>query len=59
MVRNNDAGLVPIIVQQAVLYSTSASLDNAGNGELIGRRLAYALRTDDVSDRGGIDKNFF
>jgi hypothetical protein len=37
MVRNNDAGLVPIVVQQAVLYSASASLDNAGNGELIGR----------------------
>ncbi len=59
MVRNNDAGLVPIIVQQAVLYSASASLDNAGNDELIGRRLAHVPRTDDDSDRGGIDKNFF
>ena len=31
MVRNNDNGLVPVIVQQVVLYSASASLDNAGD----------------------------
>ena len=28
MVRNNDDGLVSVVVQQAVLYSASASIDN-------------------------------
>ena len=50
MVRNNDDGLVPIVVQQAFLYSASASIDNMGDDKLTGRRLAYALRTDDVGD---------
>jgi hypothetical protein len=31
MVRNNDNSLIPIVMQQAVLYLASASLDNAGN----------------------------
>jgi hypothetical protein len=40
MVRNNGDGLVPVIVQQAVLYSTSAlsaSLNNVGDDELTER----------------------
>ncbi len=31
MVRNNDNSLIPIVMQQAVLYLASASLNNAGN----------------------------
>jgi hypothetical protein len=31
--RNNDDGLVPIVIQQPVLYLASASLDNARNSE--------------------------
>ena len=31
MARNNDNGLVPIVMQQAVLYSASASIDNVGD----------------------------
>ena len=50
MARNNDDGLVPVVVQQAVLYSASASIDNVGDDKSTGRRLAYALRTDDVGD---------
>jgi hypothetical protein len=37
MVRTNDDGLVPIIVQQPVLYSSSASLDDAGDDKSTGR----------------------
>mgnify|MGYP006201267699 CR=1 FL=1 len=48
--RNNDNGLVPVVVQQAVLHSASASLDDVGDDESIGQRLAYTLRTDDVGD---------
>ena len=43
--RNNDDGLVPVVVQQAVLHSASASIDNVGDDKLTGRRLAYVLRT--------------
>jgi hypothetical protein len=43
-------GLVPVVVQQAILYLASASLDNAGNDESTGQRLAYMLRTDDSGD---------
>jgi hypothetical protein len=50
MVRNNDDRLVPVIVQQAVLYSASASIDNVGDDKSTGQRLVYALRTDDVGD---------
>ena len=50
MARNNDDGLVPVVVQQAVLYSASASIDNVGDNKSTGQRLAYALRTDDVGD---------
>jgi hypothetical protein len=50
MARNKDDGLVPVVVQQAVLYSAFASLDNVGDDESTGRRLAYSLRTDDVGD---------
>jgi len=50
MARNNDDGLVPIVVQQAILYSASASIDNVGDDKPTGRQLAYALSTDDVSD---------
>ena len=31
MTRENDDCLVPVVVQQAVLYLASASLDDAGN----------------------------
>ena len=48
--RHNDDGLVPVVVQQAVLHSASASLDDVGDDESTGRRLAYMLRTDDVGD---------
>ena len=50
MARNNDDGLVPVVVQQAVLYSASASIDNVGDDKSTGRRLAYVLRTDDVGN---------
>ena len=50
MARTNDDGLVPVVVQQAVLYSAFASLDSVGEDESTGRRLAYALCTDDVGD---------
>jgi hypothetical protein len=50
MVRNNDDGLVPVVMQQAVLYSASASIDNVGDDKSTGQRLTYALRTDDVGD---------
>ena len=50
MARNNDDGLVPVVVQQAVLYSASASIDNVGDDKSTGQRLAYALRTDNVGD---------
>ena len=49
MARKND-GLVPVVVQQAILYLASASLDGAGNDESTGRRLAYTLCTDDAGD---------
>jgi hypothetical protein len=35
--RNNNDGLVPIVMQQPVLFSASAGRDNAGNDELTGR----------------------
>ncbi len=50
MARNNKDGLAPIVVQQAVLHSASASLDNVGEDESTRRRLAYTLRTVDVGD---------
>jgi hypothetical protein len=50
MVRNNDDGLIPVIVQQAVLHSASASLDDAGDDKSTGRQLLYALRMDDVGN---------
>ena len=33
MVRNNDDGLIPIVVQQAALYSASTSLDDFGDND--------------------------
>jgi hypothetical protein len=33
MARINDDGLVPVVVQQAVLYSASASLDDVSNNK--------------------------
>ncbi len=45
MVRNNEDGLVPVVVQQAILYLASASLDNVGDNKSTGRELAYTLRT--------------
>ena len=36
MARKNDNGLVPIVVQQAVLYLASASLDDVGGDESTG-----------------------
>ncbi len=50
MVRNNDDGLIPVVVQQTILYSASASIDNVGDDKSTGQRLAYVLRTDDVGD---------
>ncbi len=49
MARNND-GLVPVVVQQAILYLASASLEDTGDDESPRRRLAYMLRTDDAGD---------
>ncbi len=43
-------GLVPVVVQQAILYLASASLNDAGDDELTGQRLAYTLCTDDAGD---------
>jgi len=34
MVRNNNNCLVPIVVQQSVLYSASASLEDVGDDKL-------------------------
>ena len=48
--RNNNDGLAPLIVQQAALHLALASLDDMGEDESTGRRLAYTLRTDDVGD---------
>jgi len=50
--RNNNDGLVPVVLQQPVLDSASASLNlnNAGSNESAGRRLAYALRTDNIGN---------
>jgi len=45
---NNDDGLVPVVMQPAVLHSALASLDDVGDDESTGRQLAYTLRTDDV-----------
>jgi len=50
MVRKNNNSLVPVVMLQAILYLASASLDDVGDDESTGRRLAYALRTDDVGD---------
>ena len=36
LVRNNDNGLVPVLVQQAVLYSASTSFNDAGDNESTG-----------------------
>ena len=49
MAINND-GLVPVVVQQAILYLASASLDDAGKDKSTGRRLAYTLHTDNAGD---------
>ena len=50
MARNNDDGLIPVVVQQAVLYLASASINNVGNDKSTGQRLAYTLCTDNVSN---------
>ena len=50
MARNNDNGLIPIVVQQAVLYLASTSLNNVGEDESTGRQLAHALLTDNIGD---------
>ena len=47
---NNDNRLVPVVMQQPVLYSASAILDNVANNEPAGRQLAYALRMDNVGN---------
>ena len=36
MARNNDDGLIPVVVQQAVLYLASASINNVGNDKSTG-----------------------
>ena len=36
MTRNNDNGLVPVVVQQPVLYSSSTSHDDAGDDKSTG-----------------------
>ena len=50
LARNNNDGLVPVVLQQPVLDLASASLNlnNAGSNESAGRRLAYVLRTDNI-----------
>ena len=50
MARNKEDDLVPIVMQQAILHSASASLHDVGDDESTGRRLAYTLRTVDVGD---------
>ena len=47
MASNKEDGLVPIDVQQTLLYSASASLDDVGSDESTRRQqqLAYMLRT--------------
>jgi len=51
MVRNNDNGLVPVmIMQQPILYSAFTSLGDVGDNKSTGRRLSYALRTNDVGN---------
>jgi len=54
MVRNKDDGLAPVVVQQAILYSAFAGLDNVGNDESTGRQLAYDRMTTTMMDDGGI-----
>jgi len=39
MARNNEDGLVAVVVQQPILYSSSASLDNAGDDKSTGHHL--------------------
>jgi hypothetical protein len=36
MVRNNSDGLVPVVIQQPILVSASASLDDAGDDKSTG-----------------------
>ena len=48
--RTNNDGLIPVVVQQDVLYLAFASLDNVGDDKLTRQRLAYTLRTDNVGD---------
>ena len=51
MVRNNDNGLVPVmIMQQPILYSAFTSLGDVGDNMSTGRQLSYALHTDDVGN---------
>ena len=42
-VRNKDDGLIPVVVQQPILYLASASLDDTGDNE-------YVLRMDNAGD---------
>jgi hypothetical protein len=46
MVRNNVDGIVPVVVQQAILFVASASLHDVGNDKSTGQQLAYALQMD-------------
>ena len=48
--RNNNDGLVPIIVQQPTLYLACASLHNTGDGKSTGQQLVYKLHTDNVGN---------
>ena len=50
MARNNNDGLVPVVVQQVILHSASASLNDVGDDESTGRGLACRLPTDNVGD---------
>ena len=50
MARNNRDGLVPVVVQQPILVSASASLDDTGDDKSTGRQLSYALRKNDIGD---------
>ncbi len=43
---NNDNGLVPVVMQQPVLYSASAILNNMADSKSAGRRLSYAATTE-------------
>jgi hypothetical protein len=47
---DDDNGLVPVFVQQPVLYVASVILDDAADDKPAGRQLAYALCTDDVGN---------